>query len=200
MANITDIQQTVEESALLLQTINSNTALLQATADAVNICVSALRKGKKILFCGNGGSAADAQHWAGELVSRFYYDRPGLPAIALTTDTSILTAIGNDYGYDCTFSRQIEALGAAGDVLIAISTSGNSKNVVEALDTAHHKGIVTVGFTGKRESAMLDRCDLCIRVPSTSTPRIQEGHEVLGHTICALIEAEMFPKESSYAE
>jgi D-sedoheptulose 7-phosphate isomerase len=162
--------------------------------EAVALCTQALRNGNTILFAGNGGSAADAQHWAGELVSRFYYDRPGLSGIALTTDTSILTAIGNDYGFDYVFARQIEALGRAGDVFVAISTSGNSKNILRAIAAAKAKGVRIIGFTGKGGGAMAGECDVCFRVPSDETPRIQEGHEFLGHLVCALIEAEMFPK------
>lgn len=172
----------------------ADAGLREQIARAVAICVEALRAGRKILFCGNGGSAADAQHWAGELVSRFYYDRPGLPAIALTTDTSILTAIGNDYGYDYTFARQVEALGQAGDVLVAISTSGRSKNVLRALDVAEQKGIKVIGFTGASGGDMAGRCEVCFKVPSTETPRIQEGHEFIGHLLCALIESEIFPR------
>ncbi|UWX04736.1 D-sedoheptulose 7-phosphate isomerase [Pseudoxanthomonas sp. NC8] len=169
-------------------------ALHAQIAEAVALCVAALRDGKKILFAGNGGSAADAQHWAGELVSRFYYDRPGLPAIALTTDTSILTAIGNDYGYDYTFARQIEALGQAGDVFVAISTSGRSKNILRALDAAEQKGVKVIGFTGAGGGEMAARCAICFKVPSDETPRIQEGHEFIGHLLCALIESEVFPR------
>jgi D-sedoheptulose 7-phosphate isomerase len=161
---------------------------------ALDISVQALKRGNKLLFAGNGGSAADAQHWAGELVSRFYYDRPGLPGIALTTDTSILTAIGNDYGYDYVFARQVEALGQPGDVLYAISTSGNSRNIVRAIEAARAKGVQVIGFTGQGGGQMAELCDLCFRVPSGETPRIQEGHEALGHMLCALIEAEMFPR------
>jgi len=162
---------------------------------AVLLCEQALRNGNTILFAGNGGSAADAQHWAGELVSRFYYDRPGLPGIALTTDTSILTAIGNDYGFDYVFARQIEALGRAGDVFIAISTSGNSKNILRAIAAAKAKGVRVIGFTGKSGGAMAPECDLCFHVPSDETPRIQEGHEFIGHMVCALIEARMHPRD-----
>lgn len=161
---------------------------------ALNLSVSALRAGNKILFAGNGGSAADAQHWAGELVSRFYYDRPGLAAIALTTDTSILTAIGNDYGYDYVFARQIEALGQSGDVFYAISTSGRSKNILRAIGAAKERGMHVIGFTGVSGGDMDSVCDINFRIPSDETPRIQEGHEFLGHTLCALIEAEMHPK------
>lgn len=189
------IKSTVEETINVLQSIAQDKQLCQLTVETVNLSVTAFRAGKKILLCGNGGSAADAQHWAGELVSRFYYDRPGLPAIALTTDTSILTAIGNDYGYDYSFARQIEALGNNGDVLFAISTSGNSKNVITAIKAAKNKGMKVIGFTGKNGGEMRDICDICICTPSDSTPKIQEGHEVIGHTICALIEKEMFPKD-----
>ncbi|GAA5070554.1 D-sedoheptulose-7-phosphate isomerase [Lysobacter panacisoli] len=176
------------------QRMAADDGLREQIGQAVAICVGALREGRKILFAGNGGSAADAQHWAGELVSRFYYDRPGLPAIALTTDTSILTAIGNDYGYDYTFARQIEALGQKGDVFVAISTSGRSKNILRALDACEEKGVRVIGFTGATGGDMVDRCEVCFRVPSTETPRIQEGHEFIGHLLCALIESEVFPK------
>lgn len=172
----------------------ADAALQQQIRDAVELCVEALRAGRKIMFAGNGGSAADAQHWAGELVSRFYYDRPGLPAIALTTDTSILTAIGNDYGYDYTFARQIEALGQAGDVFVAISTSGRSKNIMRALEASEAKGVRVIGFTGEHGGDMKDRCEICFCIPSNETPRIQEGHEFIGHLLCALIESEMFPR------
>ena len=171
-------------------------ALAADIGRAVEACVSSLRTGGKLLFAGNGGSAADAQHWAGELVSRFYYDRPGLPAIALTTDTSTLTAIGNDYGYDYTFARQVEALGRPGDVLVLISTSGNSPNVVRAAEAARARGIAIVGFTGQAGGKLAPMSDICFRIPSNETPRIQEGHEFIGHLLCALIEAEMFPRKA----
>lgn len=163
---------------------------------SVEMCVVALQSGGKILFAGNGGSAADAQHWAGELVSRFYYDRPGLPAIALTTDTSILTAIGNDYGYDYVFARQVEALGRAGDVLVAISTSGNSPNVLRAAGAAKRLGMRVIGFTGRDGGQLAPLADLCFRMPSDETPRIQEGHEFVGHVLCALVEAQMHPRDA----
>lgn len=176
------------------QRMAADAGLRSQITRAVELCVASLRAGGKILFAGNGGSAADAQHWAGELVSRFYYDRPGLPAIALTTDTSILTAIGNDYGYDYTFARQIEALGVSGDVFVAISTSGRSKNILRALDAAAQKEVKVIGFTGAGGGDMANRCDVCFQVPSDETPRIQEGHEFIGHLLCALIESEMFPR------
>ena len=161
---------------------------------AVELSIAALRAGNKLMFAGNGGSAADAQHWAGELVSRFYYDRPGLAAIALTTDSSILTAIGNDYGYDYTFARQLEALGREGDVFVAISTSGNSPNILRAADAAHKRGVRVIGFTGESGGKLAALCDICFRIPSSETPRIQEGHEFVGHLLCALIEAGMYPQ------
>ena len=155
-------------------------------------CCDALRAGHKILFAGNGGSAADAQHLAGELVSRLNFDRPGLAAFALTTDTSVLTAIGNDYGYDKLFARQLNAVGSAGDVFFGISTSGKSPNVLRALEEGRRKGLITVGLTGKAGGDMPPLCDYCIRIPSSETPKIQEGHIMLGHIICGLIERELF--------
>nr|WP_270935504.1 D-sedoheptulose 7-phosphate isomerase [Roseomonas sp. MO-31] len=189
-----EVQAAIGVTARLLDAMAADQVLCAATARAAEACIAALRAGRKVLVCGNGGSAADAQHWAGELVSRFNYDRPGLPAIALTTDTSILTAIGNDYGYDRVFARQVEALGQEGDVLLALSTSGNSPNIVAALEAARARSIATVGFTGEGGGKMAALCDICIRIPSRSTPRIQEGHEVLGHAICSMIEAAIFPR------
>ncbi|WP_425529540.1 D-sedoheptulose-7-phosphate isomerase [Stenotrophomonas nitritireducens] len=176
--------------------MSEDQALRGLIVQAVQVCVASLRNGGKLLFAGNGGSAADAQHWAGELVSRFYYDRPGLPAIALTTDTSILTAIGNDYGYDYTFARQVEALGRAGDVVLLISTSGNSPNVIRAAEAAREQGMAVIGFTGQGGGKLGALCEICFRIPSGETPRIQEGHEFIGHMLCALIEGEMFPREA----
>ena len=160
----------------------------------VSAIVACYRQGGKVLIFGNGGSAADAQHFAGELVSRFYFDRPGLAAFALTTDTSVLTAIGNDYGYENVFSRQIEANAKAGDVVIGISTSGNSPNVLKALGAAQAIGAINVGLTGQNGGAMKNTCKLCICVPSNSTPRIQECHLVIEHAICAAVEEQMFGK------
>ncbi len=179
-----------------MQSLAGDTALHADLLRAVDLCERALRDGRKLLFAGNGGSAADAQHWAGELVSRFYYDRPGLPAIALTTDSSILTAIGNDYGYDYTFARQVEALGQAGDVFVAISTSGNSPNILRAADAARARGVHVVGFTGRGGGKLAPLADICFRMPSDETPRIQEGHEFVGHLLCAMIEARMFPNDA----
>jgi len=149
-----------------------------------------LKKGRKILICGNGGSAADAQHIAAELTGRYKIERKGLPAIALTTDTSALTAIGNDYGYEHVFSRQVEALARKGDLLIGISTSGNSRNVIYALQKAKEIGCRTIGFSGKGGGKMNDVCDLNIIVPSDDTARIQEMHIMIGHILCQLIDNE----------
>lgn len=186
------IDQEFGKSLALLQGMSVDPQLRELIGNAVKLSVAALKRGNKLLFAGNGGSAADAQHWAGELVSRFNFDRPGLAAIALTTDTSILTAIGNDYGYDYVFARQVEALGRSGDVLFAISTSGNSKNILRALHAARATGIGVIGFTGQTGGAMAELCDLCFRMPSGETPKIQEGHEFIGHLLCNLIESEMF--------
>ena len=153
-----------------------------------------LRGGRKVLFFGNGGSAADAQHLAAELVGRFGPDRSALPGISLAADTSILTALGNDYGYEKVFSRQIEALGQSGDAAIGISTSGNSPSVLEALDAARTKGLFTVGFTGESGGKMNGRSDVLFRVPSRETPRIQETHLLLGHILCDLADRELFPE------
>ncbi|WP_131120354.1 D-sedoheptulose-7-phosphate isomerase [Lichenihabitans psoromatis] len=194
MEGVASLKAMIRASSSVLEAMEADAALCQATVDSVDRVVESFRAGGKLMICGNGGSAADAQHWAGELVSRFLYDRPGLPAIALTTDTSILTSIGNDYGFDSSFSRQVEALARAGDVLFAISTSGRSPNIIGALKAAREREVTTVGFTGRHGGDMLELCDLCIRVPSDSTPRIQEGHELLGHAICAMVEAVMFPR------
>lgn len=165
----------------------------EATLSAIcDECVAAYERGNKVMIVGNGGSAADAQHFAAELVSRFNFDRPPLSAIALTTDTSILTAIGNDYGYRNVFSRQVQANGRAGDVFFAISTSGNSENVLHAMEVAKAMGIVVVGLTGGTGGAMKALCDFCICAPSLSTPRIQECHLIIEHTICAVIEERIF--------
>src|SRR5262245_34658962 len=158
------------------------------------IIAHALRSGHKALFFGNGGSAADAQHLAAELVGRFGPERSPLAAISLSTDTSILTAVGNDYGYDKVFARQIEALGQPGDAAVGISTSGNSPSVLLALDVARSKGLFTVGFTGETGGKMLDRAEVLFRVPSRQTPRIQETHLLLGHIICELVDRELFPE------
>jgi D-sedoheptulose 7-phosphate isomerase len=186
------IDREFHKSIELLQVMAADASLHEQIVRTVSLSVVALKRGNKLLFAGNGGSAADAQHWAGELVSRFNFDRPGLAAIALTTDTSILTAIGNDYGYDYVFARQVEALGREGDLLLVISTSGNSKNIVRAIAAAREAGIGVIGFTGQSGGAMADLCDVCFRMPSAETPKVQEGHEFLGHLVCGMIEHEIF--------
>ena len=193
--SVTDlVQRELEAAAGVIGRMREDEGVHQLVARMAAICTTGLQSGRKLLIAGNGGSAADAQHWAGELVSRFYYDRPGLPALALTTDTSIITAIANDYGYDYVFARQIEALGQEGDVFIGISTSGRSKTILRALQVARSRGIATLGFTGATGGDMADLCDVLLRVPSDLTPRIQEGHEIVGHILCALIERNMFPR------
>jgi D-sedoheptulose 7-phosphate isomerase len=174
--------------------MSENAELLRAVATIGETCAEAMRRGNKILLAGNGGSAADSQHLAAELVSRFAYDRPGLPAFALTTDTSVLTAVGNDYGYERVFARQVEAVGTKGDVFIGISTSGQSPNVLRALEAARRMGLVTVGLTGAGGAQMAPLCDHLLRVPSGETPRIQEGHIAMGHAICEIVEQRMFPR------
>lgn len=159
-----------------------------------NICVNALKNGHKILFIGNGGSAADSQHLAAELVGKLNYDRAPLDAIALTSNTSVITAIGNDYGYENTFSRQVAAHGKEGDVLIAMSTSGNSENVLKAIETAKNRKMIVIGKTGKLGGKMADMCDLIIQAPSLSTQKIQEYHMQIGHIYCGIIEEELFPQ------
>lgn len=148
----------------------------------------ALAGGHKILFCGNGGSAADSQHLAAEIVGRFQKERPSLPALALTVDTSVLTAVANDYGYDTVFSRQVEGLGNDGDVLVGISTSGNSKNVIAAIEAARKKRMKVIGFTGIGGGKMADLCDVCLAVPSRVTARTQEMHIMMGHILCEIAE------------
>ncbi len=182
------IKEELQKSRELIIAIQANDALLK-TADAIaRRCVDALKKGGKILFAGNGGSAADSQHLAAELVCRLSYNRPAMAALALTTDTSALTAISNDYSFEYLFARQVEAIGQSGDVLIGISTSGKSPNILRALETARAKGLVTVGFSGQSAPLLAERCELVLNIPSQETPKIQEGHILFGHIICAVVE------------
>ena len=162
---------------------------VQAMADAI---VASLEEGGKVLLMGNGGSAADAQHLAAELVSRFYKERAGLPAIALTVNTSVLTAVANDYAYDRVFERQVEALARPGDVVVGISTSGNSPNVLKAVERARAMGCMTMGMTGRKGGRLADLVELCFRAPTDDTPRIQEVHITAGHIVCQLVEDAMF--------
>lgn len=164
--------------------------------DIVDITAQALANGRKLLLAGNGGSAGDAQHIAGEFLSRLNYDRAPTAALALTTDSSVLTAIGNDYGYERVFERQIRGLGCSGDVFFAISTSGRSLNILRAIDAARDKHISVVGFTGKSGGEMAPRCDLCLRAPADDTQLIQQIHIVAGHIICGLVEQRLFPAPS----
>ena len=187
-----DIKKYIQDSIDTKTKILNDEKILSAVKNIADKIVDAYKKDKKVLTAGNGGSAGDAQHIAGELVSKFFFDRPGLTAFALSTDTSILTAIGNDYGYEKSFSRQIQANAKEGDVFIGISTSGNSKNIVLALEEAKKKGVITVGLVGEKQCEMDKYCDYIIHVPSSSTPTIQESHIMLGHIICSLVEEEMF--------
>ncbi|NWL76799.1 phosphoheptose isomerase [Pseudomonas taiwanensis] len=186
------IVQQIEQANRVMSAMAMDMALLERVEHAAIACLACLRAGGKILLAGNGGSAADAQHIAAEFVSRFAFDRPGLPAFALTTDTSILTAIGNDYGYEKLFSRQLQANGNAGDVFIGYSTSGKSPNVLAAFSAARERGMVCIGLTGNRGGPMRELCDHLLEVPSAETPKIQEGHLVLGHILCGLVESTMF--------
>jgi len=168
--------------------------LIPKIEETAKMLIEALKDGKKILICGNGGSAADAQHLAAELIGRYKKDRRALPALALTTDTSILTSLGNDYGFETVFAKQVEGLGKKGDVLIGISTSGESKNVVEAVQTAKSLGMKTIGLLGCTGGRIGEAVDLAIIVPCKNTPRIQESHITIGHILCGLVEQEMFSR------
>lgn len=191
---IDDLDSKIAAAQGVLARMQADAALKAATVAAAQACITCLRSGGKVLLAGNGGSAADAQHIAGEFVSRFEFDRPGLAAVALTTDTSILTAIGNDYGYEKLFARQVQALGRAGDVFIGYSTSGKSPNILRAFEAARELGLVCVGFTGNRGGPMRELCHHLLEVPAPETPRIQEGHLVLGHALCGLVEQAMFTR------
>lgn len=180
------------DSLAVKERLLGDAALMQQVTDMGHLLIDCYEAGNKILVAGNGGSAADAQHIVAEFVSRFNFDRPGLPALALTTDTSILTAVGNDYGYEQLFRRQLEANGVAGDIFLGISTSGNSPNILAALEAAKIKGITSFGFTGESGGKMRALCDHCLCVPSGDTPRIQEAHILIGHTLCAMVELALF--------
>jgi len=182
----------INEAQRVMSTMLADDDLILTVQEAANACIKSLQQGGKILLAGNGGSAADAQHIAGEFVSRFAFDRPGLPAIALTTDTSILTAIGNDYGYERLFSRQVQAHGNKGDIFIGYSTSGSSPNILCAFEEARARSLICIGLTGNRGGVMQSLCDYLIEIPSSDTPKIQEGHLVIGHILCGLVEREIF--------
>lgn len=182
------IQQSIDVKSKVLE----NETLIVNIDKIVSLIVTAFQSGNKVLFCGNGGSAADAQHLAAEFSGRFYTDREALPAEALHTNTSYLTAVANDYSYDVVYSRLIKGIGKKGDVLIGLSTSGNSKNIINAFETAKEKGMTTIGFTGETGGLMKNCSDFLINVPSNDTPRIQESHILIGHIICQLVEEKYF--------
>jgi D-sedoheptulose 7-phosphate isomerase len=188
------IKTHIQESAQVVNAMLADEPLLASIESVAKACIAALKDGKKLLFMGNGGSAADSQHLAGEMVSRFAFDRPGLPAFALTTDTSVMTAIGNDYGYVHVFARQVQAVGQPGDVLIGISTSGKSPNIIAALEVGKKQGLVTVAMTGNQGAQITTVADHIIAIPSAGTPKIQEGHIISGHILCGLIEEAMFTR------
>jgi D-sedoheptulose 7-phosphate isomerase len=183
------IQSSIDTKQLLLQ----DETLLKTIETVVNILVAAFKNGHRVYFCGNGGSAADAQHLAAEFSGRFYTNRKALPAEALHCNTSYLTAVANDYGYDLVYARLIDGIGETGDILLGLSTSGNSPNIIKAFETAKEKGITTVAFTGLSGGQMKSISDHLINIPSTDTPRIQESHIMVGHIICQLVEEKVFP-------
>jgi D-sedoheptulose 7-phosphate isomerase len=186
------IRAIIESSIKTKQDILSNTAMISLINECSDVITKAFKNGNKVLFCGNGGSAADAQHLAAEFSGRFYTDRDALPAEALHCNTSYLTAVANDYSYDVVYSRMINGIGRPGDVLVGLSTSGNSKNIVEAFKTAKLKNMITIGFTGEGGGLMKNISDYLINVPSNDTPRIQESHIMAGHIICQLVEEKYF--------
>lgn len=192
-AYLEQIKRQVRESARVKEAFLEDEKSMETLDAIASLLVQTYRKGGKSLWAGNGGSAADAQHMAAELVNKFRLNRSGLPAMALTVDTSILTAIGNDYGYDQVFSRQIVALGRPGDVFVGISTSGNSENLVKALDACREKGLVSVAVVGEKPCRM-DAYDYVLHVPSSDTPRIQECQTLVGHILCEIVEQELFPQ------
>jgi len=186
------IKEEIIRSIATKQAILDNADLLAQIEQAARMLTRAYKEGHSALLAGNGGSAADAQHLAGELVNKFYFDRPGIPAHSLSTDTSVMTAIGNDIGFKYLFARQVQAQGVRGDVFIGISTSGKSENIIEAFKVCREKGIESIALTGSKPSPMDTLADLCIKEPSDSTPRIQESHILIGHIICAIVEENLF--------
>ena len=188
------ISKIIQASIDVKSAVLGNEELKNTVAKAVETLVTAFKNGNKVLFCGNGGSAADAQHLAAEFSGRFYTDREALPAEALHVNTSYITAVANDYSYDVVYSRMVQGIGKKGDVLVGLSTSGNSTNIIKAFEVCRTKGMVTIGFTGATGGKMKDLSDLLINVPSTDTPRIQESHILLGHIICQMVEEQYFSK------
>lgn len=189
------ITESIQHSIETKQKILADPDFIEKIRDVAQTCAETFCNGGKVLFCGNGGSAADAQHLSAEFSGRFYYDRPPLPSEALHVNTSYLTAVANDYSYEEVYSRLLRGIGSEGDVLIGLSTSGNSKNIVKAFETARKLGIITVGLTGETGGQLKNLCDFLLNVPSTDTPRIQESHIMIGHIICELVETALFPKE-----
>ena len=194
MDKINFIRDRITASLKLKTSLLSNDVMLTSLNNLVDEVVKCYNNGGKVLWAGNGGSAADAQHLAAELSGRFYYDRPPLFSDALHVNTSYLTAVSNDYGYELVYSRLTQAMGKKGDMLIGMSTSGNSENVINALIKAKEIGMITAGFTGETGGKMKNHCDFLINISSTDTPRIQECHMLLGHTLCEMVEIQMFPK------
>ena len=189
------IKNNFKASIEVKQKLFEDNSMVEKIADLSDKIIQVYKKDGKVLFCGNGGSAADAQHLAAEFSGRYYYDRPPLFSEALHVNTSYMTAVANDYSYDVVYERLIKAMGRNGDVLIALSTSGNSQNVINALVQANKAGMLTVGFTGETGGKMKEHCDILINIPSTNTPRIQECHMLIGHSICEIVEQGLFPKD-----
>lgn len=190
---ITDLLKSkIKQSIDVKELVLLDAPLQLAFEEMAAACLEALKKGGKILFCGNGGSAADAQHLAAELSGRFYKDRPPLYAEALHVNTSYLTAVANDYSYDEIYARLVRGKGRKGDILIAISTSGNSRNIVKAVDEAHEMGMTTIGWTGSKSSKLQEMANICLSIPSSDTPRIQECHILIGHILCEYLENQLF--------
>lgn len=187
------IRSIITESIAVKNTVLADTGILETLEHVVKAWVASLKSGRKVLFCGNGGSAADAQHLAAELSGRFYLDRDPLPAEALHVNTSYLTAVANDYSYEEVYARLVKGMGHEGDILVALSTSGNSTNILRAIEEAKKKKMIIVGMTGASGGKMAALCDLILKVPSTDTPRIQEVHILMGHILCELTEASLFP-------
>ncbi len=197
MKDFSRVSEAIRQSIETKQAILADASLVERIAQAASIIVTSLKQGGKIHFCGNGGSAADAQHLAAELSGRFYYDRPPLNAEALHCNASYLTAVGNDYGYEQVFSRLLRGTGHKGDVLVGLSTSGNSRNVLNAYEQCREMGITVISFTGKTGGRMKEYSDVLLNVPSTDTPRIQESHILMGHIVCELVEKQLFPQEKA---
>jgi D-sedoheptulose 7-phosphate isomerase len=189
------IAERIKQSIETKEKILSDQNLLDEIRDVAETCTESLCQGNKVYFCGNGGSAADAQHLAAELSGKYLYDRPPLPSEALHVNTSYLTAVANDYSFDEVYARLLRGIGHSGDVLVALSTSGNSKNIIRAIEVAQELGMIVVGMTGSTGGKMKNICDFLINVPSTDTPRIQESHILIGHILCEMIESSIFPKE-----